>query len=115
MNKDELNGIGMYRRIDKVLYEDGSTTFLLTDGENFSFEVDLKGGFWFNELPVLKRETVKTVETLREVVDFCKENGFLFETNGYNRLTGEVLMVGGEADMTVDSNLMYDWKTTAAN
>lgn len=102
--------LGKYERIDKVIYNDGTEAFLLThNGADVSgFEVDLKSDFWFNGVEIVKRETIKTVDTLEEVVRFCKENDIKFDTC-YDRLEENILKVGGEADCFVYDNLEYGW------
>ncbi len=99
--------IGKYTRIEKIIFNDGYESFFLThDDITEDFEVDMTSDFFFNELDIIKRETVKIVSTLEEVVQFCKEHDINFN----NRLEENALYVGGCADMVVNKNLEYCWE-----
>lgn len=100
-----------YNRIDKVVCKNGYSTFLLTDENSYKMglEVDMISDFWFNELGVVERETIKNISKLSEVVDFCNERKISFNSCDYERLENNTLKVGGEADMLVNEKLECDW------
>lgn len=96
--------IGKYNRIDKVVCEEGYETYLVTD-ETESHEVDVKSDFWFNELKILERKTIKTIHSLNELFNFLEQ----YKIDYDDRLYYGELRVGGEADMIVNKDLEYQW------
>ena len=100
-----------YNRIDKVVCKDGYRTFLLTDEDSYKMglEVDMISDFWFNELEIIERKTIKNISKLDEVVDFCNAHKISFNSCKCERLENNTLRVGGEADMLVNEKLEYDW------
>lgn len=73
------------------------------DTLNSNFEIDLTGGFYFNcDYKVQYAVLVKTISTMKELVDFCTERNIeipkdVIRKNGF--------VVGGKEGLFVDENL----------
>ena len=69
----------VYDRIDKVALKDDygvyECCYLLT-GKSIDkdLEIEMTGDWFFNELEVVSRETVQSVSSIKEIIDFAKEN-----------------------------------------
>ena len=108
--------LGQYHRIDKVTLINGKTVYanqyLLTgsfaDGtslEDGDFEIDLTGDCDFNcEFHVSKRETVREVKSIQDILDFTKEHGIDLDCECESKL-----FVGGNNDCIIHENLEFEW------
>ncbi len=104
-----MKTIGQYTAIDLVTLRDNRYTYqesyLLTADEiDKSFEVDLTGDYFFNELKIVNRKTVETVKTLDDVRQFVNQYGLAFpeyENGG--------ILVGGSRDMLILPDLTFGW------
>lgn len=100
--------IGRYSRIDLVKYDDGSSAYLITgnDIKENGFEVDMASDCWFNTgYEVVERKTVKEISELQDIIDFAQEHGIDLSKN----YKDTHLLVGGEKDCAIFSNLEYNW------
>lgn len=96
-----------YRRIDEVIYHDGTKTYLLTgDWIPIDREVDLMSGLDYNtEFEVISRKKVLSVSNSTQVIEFCKALNIPIEEY-LDQEEGTKFLVGGEKDIMVDPSLM---------
>lgn len=104
--------LGRYTCIDVVDLVDGEYTYydcyLLTgDGVPSEFEVDLTGDFFFNELIVANRKTVKHLSDIQDLFDFLDSEGISYREYC---LTPDTLLVGGGKDCIIQPDLTFDWE-----
>ena len=96
-----------YGRIDKVTFFDGTPDSYILTGANVpaDLEVDLTGGLLFNEIPISKREEVKSVNALDDIVQWLIDNKvtYKYDVDEYG------LVVGGAKDGRIDNDLKFSW------
>lgn len=102
-----MNKFGRYDTIQLVNYGDGTgTTFFLVDSAHSpEYDCDLQSELFFNEFDNITRTFCKSVETLNEVLSFMDEHGIRYK----DFLKDGTLLIGGEHDMAVYSDLSYRW------
>lgn len=114
--------IGRYDHIDKVTLKaegskyDNITCYFLTgnkvDDAPGGFEVDLTGDCCFNEFELYTREKVADVSSVDDIIKFAKEHN---KDNEHiiklytDKNHPENLIVGGEKDMVILSDLQFAW------
>lgn len=79
---------------------------ILLKGSNEYNDIELSGDCWFNELEISSVKSKITINSLKEVIDYCEKKDIRINSS---RIINNGLLVGGEKDFLINESLIGNW------